>query len=80
MYQEYIGLFPEYLSSRQIIEVEVELVQTSCGYGVPFMDYKEERTQLKAWAEVKGEEKIKEYWQEKNTISLDGHETKIFED
>lgn len=78
-YQDYIGHFPHNISSRQIIELDVELVQTSCGYGVPFMDYKEERTQLNAWAEVKGEEKIKEYWKEKNTISLDGHETKILD-
>ena len=29
--------------------IEFDLVKTSCGYGVPFMDYREERTQLDRW-------------------------------
>jgi hypothetical protein len=29
--------------ARQIIWLDVEMVQTSCGYGVPLFDYKEER-------------------------------------
>ena len=32
------------LSMRQIIEVEVTSTQTSCGYGVPIMEYVRERT------------------------------------
>ncbi|MCB0839618.1 MAG: pyridoxamine 5'-phosphate oxidase family protein [Bacteroidetes bacterium] len=77
-YQEYIANFPETPGARQIFELDVEIVQTSCGYAVPLMDYKEDRSMLKTWAEKKGEEKIKEYWQEKNTKSLDGFETGIF--
>ena len=77
-YNEYIELFPPIAGSRQVIEMEVDLVQTSCGFAVPFMDFKEERTQLKSWAEKQGKENIKSYWKEKNTISLDGYETGIF--
>jgi hypothetical protein len=33
--------------TRQIFVIEVESVQTSCGWGVPFMDYREERHTLK---------------------------------
>jgi len=77
-YREYIELFPTIAGSRQIIEMEIDLVQTSCGFAVPFMDFKEERTQLKSWAEKQGKENIKNYWKEKNTISLDGYETGIF--
>lgn len=77
-YQEHINLFSETAGARQIIEMEVDLVQTSCGYAVPFMDFKEERTQLKTWAEKQGEERITEFQKKNNLISLDGHETELF--
>lgn len=76
-FKEYIDQFEFVLGARQIIVMDVDLVQTSCGYAVPNFDYKEERTQLKAWSEHKGEEGLKEYQQEKNHTSIDGYETKI---
>jgi len=78
MYHEYSALFPKYNSARQIIEMDVDLVQTSCGFAVPFMDFKEERTLLTSWAHNRDEEQIKKYWQEKNSLSIDGFETGIF--
>lgn len=72
-FQQYSELFPPMLGARQIIDMKVELVQTSCGFGVPLMDYKEERKLLNSWAEKKPD--IEAYWQEKNTVSLDGFET-----
>jgi len=77
IYHKYIGLFPMIAGARQIIVMDFDLVQTSCGFAVPFMDFKEERTQLKSWAEKQGEERIKQYWKEKNTTSIDNFETKI---
>ena len=41
------------------------------------MDFKEERTQLKSWAEKQGDGRLKEYWQEKNTLSIDNFDTGI---
>jgi len=79
-YQEYSHLFPESVGARQIIEMQVDLVQTSCGFAVPFMDFKEERTTLNDWADKQGEDNIKEYWKNKNAVSIDGFETKIMED
>ena len=79
-FHNYSNLFAENTGARQIIEMDVDLVQTSCGFAVPFMDFKEERTTLNAWAEKQGEDKIKAYWKEKNTVSIDGFETKILED
>ena len=76
-YHTYINQFPKIAGSRQIIEMEVVQVQTSCGYAVPFMEFKEERTQLNSWAEKQGEDRIKDYWKEKNIKSIDGFETKI---
>jgi len=61
--------------ARQIIRLNVDLVQTSCGYGVPLFDYKEERPTLHRWAENKGEAGVAAYWREKNIRSIDGFET-----
>lgn len=44
---------------------------------VPFFDYVEERELLNNWAVKKGEEGLKEYWQEKNQMSIDGKPTNI---
>lgn len=79
-YQELIDLFPENTGARQIIEMQVDLVQTSCGFAVPFMDYKEERETLNAWSTKQGHEGIEEYWKNKNTLSIDGFETKILKE
>lgn len=76
-YDRYIPLFPALPGSRQIIELDINVIQTSCGYAVPFMDFKEERTQLKTWADKQGEAKIEAYWQHHNTQSIDGYKTDI---
>ena len=73
-------LFPENIGARQIIEMKVDLVQTSCGFAVPLMDFKEERTTLNNWAIKQGEDKIEDYWKNRNTQSIDGFETNILED
>lgn len=79
-FHEYLELFTENVGSRQIIEMNIDLVQTSCGFAVPFMDFKEERTSLNSWAEKQGKDNIEEYWATKNTKSIDGFETKILND
>ncbi len=76
-YHKYIDSFPKIMGARQIIEMEVDTVQTSCGFAVPFMDFNEERTQLKSWAEKQGEERLQEYHKERNSKSIDNFETGI---
>ncbi|MEQ8283301.1 MAG: pyridoxamine 5'-phosphate oxidase family protein [Parvibaculum sp.] len=63
--------------ARQIVIQDIDLVQTSCGFGVPLHEYKEERPSLIRWAEQKGEDGIAEYWQEKNRVSIDGLPTGV---
>jgi len=63
--------------ARQIIRLAVETVQTSCGYGVPLFDYKEDRPTLLRWAENKGEDGVAAYWHQKNVRSIDGFETGV---
>ena len=58
-FNKYSYLFPENEGTRQIIEMEVDLVQTSCGWAVPFMDFKMERTTLNKWAENQERKKLR---------------------
>lgn len=58
--------------ARSIITLAIERVQTSCGYSIPFLDYREERPTLQQWAARKGEDGLAEYWAEKNVESIDG--------
>ena len=76
----YMALFGEAVpGSRQFFELDIDLVQTSCGFGVPLYDYVDERETLRKWAVSKGPDGVASYWQEKNQTSLDGKTTGIFE-
>jgi hypothetical protein len=74
---EFGGIEPP--GSRQMVVLDIDLVQTSCGYGVPLFDFSGERTTLLRWAEAKGEEGIAKYWRMKNTASIDGLPTGILD-
>lgn len=69
--------FKLYPSTRQIIVADIDLVQTSCGFGVPLYNYAGERDIHFEWAEKKGEEGLREYMLEKNMKSLDGLPTDL---
>jgi hypothetical protein len=58
--------------ARQIVRLDIDLVQTPCGYGTPLFDYRGERPSLDNWARSKGEEGLETYRREKNTVSIDG--------
>ncbi len=47
------------------------------GMAVPFFNYHEKRERLNDWASKKGDAGIKEYWLEKNQLSLDEKPTHI---
>ncbi|MGG6893126.1 pyridoxamine 5'-phosphate oxidase family protein [Rhizobium sp. BR 315] len=70
----------EPLGARQIVWLDIDLVQTSCGFGVPLFNYEGERPSLDNWAEAKGANGIEEYWREKNVLSMDGLPTGLFDD
>jgi hypothetical protein len=74
---ELFALFKPLPGARQIFDLSVELVQTSCGMGVPQFVYVGERDALSDWARKKGEVGIKRYWEEKNRASIDGIPTHI---
>ena len=64
---------------RQLIVLDVESVQTSCGYAVPSYTYAGERDTLARWAEKKGPIGLLDYWREKNQVSIDGLPTGLLE-
>lgn len=76
-WSDLITLFPENIGARQIFLLDLTLVQTSCGYAIPFYEYKEDRQTLSKWALNKGKQGVEDYWQEKNRLSLDNKDTGI---
>ena len=68
--------FPGYPGARQIIDMRVEMVHTSCGFGVPLYEFRGHRETLVSWIEMKGEDGIKKYREEKNSVSMDGKKTR----
>ena len=69
--------FNPHPSARKYLDFSVELIQTSCGFGVPFYNFKEERDNMDKWLEGKGRGSIEDYWKEKNQVSLDRLPTHI---
>jgi len=76
-WSDVISLFPKTPGTRQIFDITIDSAQTSCGMSIPFYEYIGERNDLNDWATNQGEEKIEQYWKEKNQTSIDGLPTKI---
>lgn len=72
LWEQYASNFKTYPNTRQIIVADIELVGSSCGYAIPFYEYKGAREIMFEWAKKKGEEGLSSYIQEKNLKSLDG--------
>jgi hypothetical protein len=71
-WDEALALFPPMDGARNVFDLEVDLVQTSCGFGVPLYDYVEQRTLMPTWAQSRGPAAVREYQQQKNRVSIDG--------
>ena len=73
--EEYAGWadrFEETRGARAVIVVDVERVSDSCGYGVPLMDFADERELLPGHMERKGAAGLLDYRRLKNRTSIDG--------
>lgn len=82
---EYAGLLAgpfggeEPSGARQIIRLDIEIVKTSCGYGVPLYDYQGERDTIDKWCASKGPEGLVAYRARTNVESMDGLPTGFVE-
>lgn len=63
---------PHQVAARSVIQVDVTRISSSCGFGVPLMEYAGARDQLIDWAEKKGEDGLAEYRAKKNATSISG--------
>jgi len=81
-WDEHIGMFPKMAGSRQIFVMTIDSVQTSCGSGVPFMQYEANRaaSELVPHYENLGADGVEKYWRRKNVQTIDGFDTGLFED
>jgi hypothetical protein len=64
--------FEEIPGARQIVHLSVDLVQTSCGMGVPLFDYREDRQNLIRHWMRQSADSLRRYWGLKNMRSIDG--------
>jgi hypothetical protein len=76
-WEQYAPNFTIYPSTRQLIVADIDLVQTSCGFGVPLFEYVGERSVHFDWAEKQGEDGLQDYVKKKNRVSLDGLPTDL---
>ena len=80
-WQDMITAFPDIAGSRQIFDLNIDLVQTSCGTGVPIMHYQRPRaeTELVPFYAEMGVKGVEAYWRRKNVMSIDGKPTGVVE-
>lgn len=71
-WSSWLGRFPDLAAPRSVIVVDVTRVSDSCGYGVPKLDFREDRDALDRWAVKKGAAALPKYRREKNRTSIDG--------
>lgn len=74
------ALFPDFAGARNIFVLDIDLVTTSCGSGVPEMSVVRSRgeTDLEPYYAEMGPKKVEEFWNKKNIVSLDDQPTGIF--
>lgn len=71
-WHEMLALFPGFSRARGIFKVKLTRIQDSCGWGVPFYEFKGERDQLTRYVDNKPEAEWIDSRYEKNAQSIDG--------
>lgn len=71
-FAEKMGLFPAFERARGVVTVRIRRIADSCGWGVPFFEYKGERDQLRRWVDHRPYEEWAERRYESNARSIDG--------
>ncbi|MEO0914176.1 MAG: pyridoxamine 5'-phosphate oxidase family protein [Pseudomonadota bacterium] len=81
-WREALAQFPEIAGSRQVFDLEIEMVQTSCGTGVPVMRFERDRVEeeLAPYFDELGADGVRAYWARKNAETIDGAPTGILEE
>ena len=76
-----IANFPELAGSRQIFDLNIDMVQVSCGSGLPVMRFEVDRgaEELEPHFAAMGQEGVEAYWEKKNQQTIDGFPTGILD-
>jgi quinol monooxygenase YgiN len=69
---EKMKLFPAFERARSVVTVHIQRVADSCGWGVPFFDFRSERDQLSRWVVARTHEEWVKRRYEANAVSIDG--------
>lgn len=77
-FSEYIKKFEYSNAARQIFELKIESINSSCGMGVPLFDYVGQRDDLVSYYDSHTKEQHLDYMRRKNQKSFDGKDTKLF--
>ncbi len=71
-FAEQMKLFPGFKRARSVVTVHIGRIADSCGWGVPFFDYRGERDQLRRYVEARDEDEWRARRYEANATSIDG--------
>jgi hypothetical protein len=71
-FAEKLKLFPGIARARAVITVRLGRIADSCGWGVPFLDFKGERDQLRRWVDHRPHDEWAARRYESNAASIDG--------
>ncbi len=71
-FTEILQKFPPMPAVRNIIQIRVDKIMDSCGYGVPMYEFKKHRDSLPNYFSNQSEDDILEYRRTRNAESLDG--------
>jgi Pyridoxamine 5'-phosphate oxidase len=71
-FERFKTLFVSEVGIRSFILIHLDRISDSCGFGVPVLEFKDHRKQLRTYNERNGEEKLADYKIKHNTTSIDG--------
>ncbi len=73
-FKDKLALFPNFQRARSIITINITRIQDSCGWGVPFYEFKGERDQLERTIANRSLDEWKTHRRNTNAESIDGLE------
>ena len=71
-FAEKLALFPGFTRARAVVTVRINRIADSCGWGVPFFEYKGERDQLRRHVDAAEDDDWARRRYERNARSIDG--------
>jgi hypothetical protein len=67
-----LAQFPGFERARNVVTVRIHRVSDSCGWGVPFYEFKSERDQLRRWVDARPQDEWEARRYDSNAVSIDG--------